>query len=675
MALAYGAGTDPMTDVVNTTPAATQVHVPLQDLALAPENIRFKTPADEGVPQLAETIAAANVIIPLAVRPGRKGEKPFMVLDGRRRLFALQQLLETGRLDATFPVKCELFETKEAQAAAAMLTNVERAPVHMADVIEAIGKMRRKKMDTASIAGALGYDELEIRRLEALAHVHGDVLKAYRKGNLTLKQVRLFARLPDRKTQGELAASALQGYFHEYQLHQALAADRVTREDERFALVGLDRYAAAGGRVETDLFGEMPERLLDAQVLQDLWRERVQPIVDAFKGAGLTVFIGRDTGYRAPDGFETLPYVYPGDLADETKARLAEACRTAAEAAAALEGEDLAAEDAVAKILPVLMAKMEVAAAPLKRLALAAVLLAPDRSGGVTAEFFGTPVAADEAEETAGEAEEDGEAVAPYEPDIEVPCIEVEVDGASHVLHETRTDVATRGLIRDLADNPGAALVALVAQLFKHLALQGPVYQGDSALVVSATGYRRGQTAAIPALDGEVRGRLEQRRAAYLASGLRPIGWVESLAHGERMALLAELVAISLNVREERTTSLRRAARAEAAEIAELCGADISAHWTPDVGYLSVHPKKQLLALLDDMGVDDARVKTLKKDELVAFVAEVAAERGWAPTVLSWTMSSPIGDEDELEPDTPETEVDMVSVETGDQVEDRQAAA
>lgn len=664
-----------MTDVVNTTPAATQVHVPLQDLALAPENIRFKTPADEGVPQLAETIAAANVIIPLAVRPGRKGEKPFLVLDGRRRLFALQQLLETGRLDATFPVKCELFETKEAQAAAAMLTNVERAPVHMADVIGAIGKMRRKKMDTASIAGALGYDELEIKRLEALAHVHGDVLKAYRKGNLTLKQVRLFARLPDRKTQGELAASALQGYFHEYQLHQALAADRVTREDERFALVGLDRYAAAGGRVETDLFGEMPERLLDAQVLQDLWRERVQPIVDAFKGAGLTVFIGRDTGYRAPDGFETLPYVYPGDLADETKARLAEARRTAAEAAAALEGEDLAAEDAVAKILPVLMAKMEVAAAPLKRLALAAVLLAPDRSGGVTAEFFGTAVAADEAEETAGEAEEDGEAVAPYEPDIEVPCIEVEVDGASHVLHETRTDVATRGLIRELADNPGAALVALVAQLFKHLALQGPVYQGDSALVVSATGYRRGQTAAIPALDGEVRARLEQRRAAYLASGLRPIGWVESLAHGERMALLAELVAISLNVREERTTSLRRAARAEAAEIAELCGADISAHWTPDVGYLSVHPKKQLLALLDDMGVDDARVKTLKKDELVAFVAEAAAERGWAPTVLSWTMTSPIGDEDELEPDTPETDVDMVGVETGDQVKDRQAAA
>jgi ParB family chromosome partitioning protein len=42
------------------------------------------------------------------------------------------------------------------------------------------------------------------------------------------------------------------------------------------------------------------------------------------------------------------------------------------------------------------------------------------------------------------------------------------------------------------------------------------------------------------------------------------------------------------------------------------------------------------LSLLDDMGVDDPRVKTLKKEELVAFVAEAAAERQWAPPVLSW---------------------------------------
>ena len=205
-----------MTPSVTATPVSNQVFVSLQDLALAPENIRFKEPADDGIPRLADTIAAANVVIPLAIRPGAKGEKPFTVLDGRRSLFALQALLAAGRVEANHLVKCELFQDKAAQAAAAMLSNAERAPIHVADVIVAIGKLRRSKMDTAAIAAALGYDDLEIKRLEALAHVHGNVLKAFRKGSLALKQVRLFARMPDKKQQGELAETALDGHFHDY---------------------------------------------------------------------------------------------------------------------------------------------------------------------------------------------------------------------------------------------------------------------------------------------------------------------------------------------------------------------------------------------------------------------------------------------------------------------------
>ncbi len=106
--------------------------------------------------------------------------------------------------------------------------------------------------------------------------------------------------------------------------------------------------------------------------------------------------------------------------------------------------------------------------------------------------------------------------------------------------------------------------------------------------------------------------RLDAKRAAYKASGLRPITWVETLAHGEKMALLAELTAMSLNLREGRTSSIRHGARAEAAEIAALCGADISAHWTPDEAYLAVHSKKQLLGLLGEMEVEDDRAKSLK---------------------------------------------------------------
>ena len=183
--------------------------IPLADLGLAPENPRAKEPRDAGIPGLAETIAVAGLVVPMAVRPGRKGEKPFMALDGRRRLFAYEDLAAAGRLTPDWPVRCEVFESPAAQAAAAVLTATERVPVHTADVIVAIGQLRKRRMETAAIAAALGYDELEIKRLEALAGVHAKVLAAYRQGRLNQRQVRLLDRLPDKARQAEFAQNAL----------------------------------------------------------------------------------------------------------------------------------------------------------------------------------------------------------------------------------------------------------------------------------------------------------------------------------------------------------------------------------------------------------------------------------------------------------------------------------
>ncbi|MFC5342926.1 ParB/RepB/Spo0J family partition protein (plasmid) [Brevundimonas staleyi] len=629
-----------MTDQTLPAPTASLIFPPLQDLGLARENPRFHEPADEDIPRLAETLFAAGVVIPLAIRPGRKGEQPFMVLDGRRRRFGLLHLLAEGRIDPTYPVKCELFESKAAQAAAAVLPSIEHAPTHMAEVIVAIGKLRKARMNTRAIAAALGYDELEIKRLEALSNVHPTVLKAFRQGRISLRHVRQFARLTDRDQQEELAQSALHGHFHDYRLQQAVSGGRLTVEDSRLALVGLDRYRAAGGRVEGDLFGEMPDRLLDAEILQAAWRDRAQPVVDALKATGLAVFTAPDTGFRAPDGFLCLPYVMERSLTPEQRGELADARALAAEAEAAIGVDVLAGEAAADVLIPWVEAKLAAAAVPHPGMRIAAVILSPDAASGVEAEFFGVEIPKIEADEPdeADEsyADQDDGAASDISAKIETREVEVDVEGANHVLHETRTDVATRGLIRDLADNPMAALTALVAQLFKHLALFRGAYRDESAVNISATPYSRGGTKPIPALDGEVRDRLKARVTAYAESRLRPIAWVDSLAHGDKMALLAELVAISLDLREERTSRVRRAARAEAAEIAELCDADISAHWTPDAAYLGVHSKPLLAQLLVDMAVEDPRAKTLKKDELVTFTAEAAAERGWAPQILSW---------------------------------------
>jgi ParB family chromosome partitioning protein len=659
--------TDTATDIpaIVTAPEAMEtIQVRLGDLGLARENLRFHEPADEGVAQLADTIAAAGVVIPPIVRAGRKSEQKFMALDGRRRRFGLILLREAGRIDDDYLIDCKLAVTPAQQAAAIVLPNTEHAPVHIADVIVAIGKLRKAKMDTRAISAALGYAELEIKRLEALSGVHAKVLAALRQGRLNLKQVRLFARLPDKKQQAEIAQSALDGHFQDYQLRAVVEQDRVSVEDDRFTLVGMDRYVAAGGRVSSDLFGEYPDFLLDPEILQTAWRARVQPLVDLIQSEDMAVFVGRDARYGAPDGYDRLPYLYMNDLSDAQKAAVLAARDQVAECSAALKGVDPTADETPAALAPVISAMAIEAGAGLGQRRIAAVMLAPAGGVGVAATFYSVPIPSEAIE---GEADEEGAedevSTGRYGrsyTDVEVPKADVEVEGSSHVLHETRTDVATRGLVRDLADDPGAAMTVLVAQLFKQLALHSSGSLEESAAQISATAYRRGATPPIAALDGEVKVRLDARRAAYKASGLRPIAWVETLPHGEKMALMAELVSISLNLREARTTSIRHAARAEAAEIAALCGADISAHWTPDQPYLAVHSKKQLTALLDEMGVEDDRAKTLKKDDLVTFVGEAAAERQWAPASLSW--ETPVTAIDQAEEVEAEVEADPVEI-------------
>jgi ParB family chromosome partitioning protein len=644
MVQAAGAGTDPMTHT--DTPVAAipaQIVVPFCDLGIAPENLRAREPADDGIPQLAETIAVADVLVPLCVRPGGKGEKPYMALDGRRRLLGLAHLLAAGRIEPAHRVRCDVFVSQAAQAAAVVLTNAERAPIHVADVISAIGKLRKRKMDSAAIAAALGYDELEIRRLSALAGLHPKALKALRQGKINLKHARQLARLTDAKEQGDIAQTALDGHFLEWALASRLERGRTLATDPRVVLVGLDRYVASGGRVDSDLFGELPDVLLDPERLDDLWRGRLQPIAAALEAGGLAVFIGAERGYRAPDGYCGLPYVHPGELAEDIATAYDAARQAAAQAVEALGASDLAAEDAPSTILAVLQARMDLARWTLVRATLGAVILYPDADTGVGATFFAHPVEEDETQDGDDEeiASEGGEFSGregrqlPHE-DIVIPASAVDVEGASHILHETRTDVATRGLIRDLADSPSVALTVVIAQLFKQLVLTPSLGAHGAALAISATGYARGRTPAMPTLDGQIRDRLEARRAGYKASGLRPIPWVQGLADSERLALLAELVALTLNLREDRTSAVRHGARAEAAEIAGLCGADIAAHWSPDAGYLTVHSKAQLLALLGEMGVEDARARTLKEDELVGLVAEAAAERQWAPAALRW---------------------------------------
>lgn len=639
----------PSTAAVVRTPAETAAArdrrtVALRDTDIAPENLRFNEPPDEDIPLLAETLIAAGQLQPLTVRPGGgKTERPYMALDGRRRILAFRHLLDRGRVDEAFPVDIVIETDPRRQAAAALLTNTA-VPIHVADVICAIGRMLKGKLGVPVIAKALGYAELDVKRLAALSALPDVALEALRQGRLNLRQARLLARLPDKAEQAALARMTLDGHgFQDWRVTEKLDEGRVTARDPRCALTGPERYAAVGGRTETDLFGELAPVLLDPSLLTDVWTTRAREIALRFEAEGLAVHVTAGPEPDLPEDLETLGYVYGGMLPAADMAiyqDLRAVYNAAAETVSEVLAETTEADRVDVALDALIRARLAMDQAGWQGRVATTLVLRPSSRTGIEVQCY-TPVEPDlESDDDEDEAETPSTATvasAYRAPEVEAP--EPETDGVNHALHAVRTDVATRGLIRALADDPSAAFTALIARLFSQVAVRAFGVRSESALALTAIAFKPAGGRVIEALDGDVRRRIEDRRAAWEASGQTVIAWIHGLAHGDKMALLAELTALTLDIREERTSLIRRAARAEAAELAELCGADITLHWTPDADFLQSHSKPLLLKMLEAMGDADLRAGAFKKTDLVPWVEEKAAEKGWAPASLSWTAS------------------------------------
>lgn len=632
-------------------PTRRQAIVRLGDLDIAPENLRHGEAPDDDIPQLADTIAAAGFLQFPTVRPGRDDEAAYMVLDGRRRLLALRLLRDGGFIDDDHSVEVFIETDRARQAAAVVLTNTA-VPVHVADVVAAIGRMLKARLGVKAIARALGYGEIEIRRLAALSALPAVALEALKTGRITLRQARLLARLKDADAQAEMAQAVLEGHgLQEWRIQEQLGEGRITNRDPRCGLVTPELYAAEGGRTEADLFGELPSVLLDPEALTRAWLTRAAAIAAPLEAEGLTVHLSAgDDGPDLPEDLEQLYYAY-GGLSDEATMAYREArdrVQAAAEAVAAVEPETPSDDRAEALEAFVRARIAQDQAGAGQRLA-TVLVLRPSLRTGVELDCYGaveTEVdpagsADDEADEVDAAAEAPGRPVArsAYAPPrAEAPTPEVE--GVSHVLHATRTDMATRGLIRALADAPEVALTALVARLFGAMAVWPSVGRTEAALAITASTFNPTGGRIIDALDGTVRERIDEHRRAWEASGLTMITWVHAMDLGDRMGLLAELTALSLDLREDRTSLVRKAARTEAAEIADLCDADIARWWTPGGAYLRPHSREQLLTMLEHMGAETDAAARLRKGDLVAWTEDQAKARSWAPDCLSWRLVS-----------------------------------
>ena len=259
--------------------------IPLSQLELSPCNVR-KTPADASAfTELKASIAAHGLLenlIARAMEPGTDCVVRYAVIAGGRRLAVMQALAAEGALDEDHPVPCRMIGSIVAAEEVSLAENSVRAAMHPADQVEAFRRLADAGSTAAAIAARFGVSERTVEKRLRLGNAAPVLLEAYRAGEIDLDTLMAFAVTTDHARQNAVwAAVSQQGYRPgAWQIKRLLTEDRVSATSAVARFVGIEAYeAAAGGRIDRDLFAEEDERGIwfdDPELLNKLAMDSLQ---------------------------------------------------------------------------------------------------------------------------------------------------------------------------------------------------------------------------------------------------------------------------------------------------------------------------------------------------------------------------------------------------------------
>ena len=276
--------------------------IPLDRLALAPENVR-KTPPDRAAQaELEASIRAHGLLENLVVRiddsggskstrnakgakstKSKAGEK-FAVVAGGRRLLALAALAKAGVIASDHPVPCRVTQHENLEELS-LAENVVRIPMHPADQVVSFARLVREGATVASIAARFGVSERIVEQRLRLGNVAPELLDAYRAGEMDLEALKGFSMTTDqdrqRKIWKQMAAESCRPTA--WNIRRMLTEERVSSDSSLARFVGVEEYVAAGGPVMQDLFAEEDETgewFEDPVLLRDLAMKKLTMAAD-----------------------------------------------------------------------------------------------------------------------------------------------------------------------------------------------------------------------------------------------------------------------------------------------------------------------------------------------------------------------------------------------------------
>ncbi|GAB4351467.1 MAG: hypothetical protein Kow0026_08570 [Oricola sp.] len=270
--------------------------IPLSKLEIDSCNVRAGTDYDrDGLATLAATIVEQGLKQSLLVRPG-KGAK-FLVTAGGRRLAAMQMALGYEQLSADFPVPCLVREMTDAEAReASLLENIEREQMSPVQQFKAWRALKDGGVSNSDIAARFGVTEKMVAQRLALADLHPKVLGLLEAEEITLGAAAAFT-LGSKQQQAAYLKNVQEWQLREHQVRAAMTNSKLPASSwlaKEF--IGAEAYEKAGGKVESDLFGD-EAYWISEQIVNRLTEEKLARFEDEKKAEGWA-FVRAKSNYQ-----------------------------------------------------------------------------------------------------------------------------------------------------------------------------------------------------------------------------------------------------------------------------------------------------------------------------------------------------------------------------------------
>lgn len=302
--------------------------IKLNKLRLSPINVRTAPDEQLQIEPMAASIEAKGVLQNLLVTPAKKPRGSFEVFDGGRRWRALRLLAERGTIDEgeyDVPVMvltgddAELSETSTA-------TNFHQLKMTPAEECRAFQHFIGKSGDVDAVAKRFGVTRRFVEGRLRLASLAEPIFEALSKGEITLDVTKAYASTESHEKQLLVWNSYQNSQVTADTIRRVIANETLKASDPIAILVGEDRYRAAGGKVDGDLFTDGNDRWIDPEIAHRLAGEIMEAEAKRIgEETGLAWIrpIASNYAHNAAHGLYRA-ILQPPELTDEQVARLTE---------------------------------------------------------------------------------------------------------------------------------------------------------------------------------------------------------------------------------------------------------------------------------------------------------------------------------------------------------------